>query len=242
MFVFVAAVLLAGSGTFLSSSPLTPVSTAFSADEMPTGDALKCSSGRSGGDPDMREAVLIVDGEALPGELEELDPATVGSYDLSSYELVCWQWIETYHGVQVRYAGYVAYTRGYVERIRTNGTRALEAVIAAQDRHMDDHGAYAGGVEELPDLGLSDYGLPGFFELTLERTNGGWSARVGPTAGWLAEFERRGSRYGPLDTCRAFSGSAPEQLESAVGEGEPAPRERQPFCSRSRAVGSSRWR
>ncbi|MDE2653676.1 MAG: hypothetical protein OXI71_07650 [Gemmatimonadota bacterium] len=195
----------------------------------PAADALKCPA--RGGGPDMRMAVLIVDGEVLPGELEELDPASVGEYDFSSFYLMCWEWIEKYYGVKVQSAGYLAHTKGFVERTRTSSTRALEALIAAQDRYRDEHGGYAGSVEDLAGFAFSDYGLPEFFELTLERANGGWSARVGPAAGWLAEFARRGIDSSPLDACRVFTGAASEGVESATPEAESPPRERQPVCS-----------
>ncbi len=217
MSTLVATTLLASAGWL---PPGTPT---------PAADALKCPA--RGGGPEMRMAVLIVDGEVLPGELEELDPATVGEYDFSSFFLVCWEWIEKYYGVKVQSAGYLAHTKGFVERTRTNSTRALEALIAAQDRYRDEHGGYAAGVEDLPGFAFSDYDLPEFFELTLEPANGGWSARVGPAAGWLAEFARRGIDSSPLDACRVFAGAAPEGVGSVTPEAESPPVERQPVCS-----------
>ncbi|MCY4573529.1 MAG: hypothetical protein OXF01_12095 [Gemmatimonadetes bacterium] len=191
-----------------------------------TADVLKCGSRAAAADmPNV--AVILDDAVFSVVEASRVDPDfLMGIPGLSLVEVVCWNWVEKYYGPRVRQGGVLLYTEDYVERTRTNGTRAIEALIAAQERHRDGHGEYAASVGELPGFALSDYDLPEYFELTLESGDGGWAARVGPAADWS-----QGLYYRPGFTCRAFAGAVPERWASARREGQPALRERQPVCS-----------
>lgn len=214
MSTMIATTLLATAGWLPLGTPL------------PAADALKCGSrGAAANMPDV--AVILDDAVFSVEEASRLD----GDYlrkipDLSLVEVVCWNWVEKYYGPRVRQGGILLYTNAYIERTRTNGTRALEALIAAQERHRDGHGEYAATVGELPGFALSDYNLPGYFDLALETGDGGWSARVGPAADWSKDLY-----YRPKFTCRAFAGDVPERWTSARREGQPALQERQPVCS-----------
>ena len=71
------------------------------------------------------------------------------------------------------------------ERHEQGQIGALEAIVAAQDRHREEQGRYAPSVEELAGFGgLSVHGLPSYFGLELAVTGEGWAARVGMTGGW----------------------------------------------------------
>ena len=192
----------------------------------PAAGALKCGS--RGAVADMPDLAVILDDAVFSVEVaSRVDPDfLMGIPGLSLVEVVCWNWVEKYYGPRVRQGGVLLYTKDYVERTRTNGTRALEALIAAQERHRDGHGEYAASVGELPGFALSDYDLPEYFELTLESGDGGWAARVGPSPDWSQELD-----YRPWFTCRAFAGPVPERWASARREGQPVLRERQPVCS-----------
>ena len=208
--------------TLLASAGWLPLGT-----PAPAADVLKC--GARGAAADMPDIAVILDDAVFVGEeASKFDRAyiTENVPGLSLVEVVCWNWVEKYYGAKVWQGGVLFYTKAYIERTRTNGTRALEALIAAQERHRDGHGEYAASVGELPGFALSDYDLPEYFELTLESGDGGWAARVGPSADWSMEL-----RYRPGFTCRAFAGPVPERWASARREGQPALRERQPVCS-----------
>ncbi|MYA10861.1 MAG: hypothetical protein F4087_15350 [Gemmatimonadetes bacterium] len=192
----------------------------------PDAGALKCGAREAAAD--MPNVAVILDDAVLSvEETTRVDrDFVVGIAGLKLVEVVCWNWVEEHYGPRVRQGGILLYTEDYVERTRANGIRALDALIAAQARHRDEHGEYAAGVEDLPGFALSDYDLPGYFELTLESGDGGWTARVGPAADWS-----RGLHYRPEFTCRAFAGAVPERWASARRDGQPALRQRQPVCS-----------
>ena len=74
------------------------------------------------------------------------------------------------------------------ERHEQGQIGALEAIVAAQDRHREEQGRYAPSVEELAGFGgLSVHGLPSYFGLELAVTGEGWAARVGMTEGWMGK-------------------------------------------------------
>lgn len=207
--------------TLLASAGWLPVGM-----PVPAAGALKCGAREAA--VEMPKVAVILDDAVLSvDETGRLDrDFMMGIAGLTLVEVVCWNWVEEHYGPRVRQGGILLYTGEYVERTRANGTRALEALIAAQARYREEHGEYAAGVEELPGFALSDYDLPGYFELALESGDGGWAARVGPATDWSS-----GLHYRPDFTCRAFAGAVPERWASAAREGRPALRERQPFCS-----------
>lgn len=220
----IAAMLLASTSAVPSGGPALPSGgPALSLAE------LKCP-GRVGDHPEMLEAVVILDDEVIEWDGSGYPPGYVDPGDIALFTLACWQFIEEYYGVQTIAGGVYVRTKSYDQRLDESQLAALDAVIAAQDRHRDEHGGYAAGVEDLPGFALSGYDLPGYFELTLESRDGGWSAGVGPAAGWRMEFSRGGSSYW-RSACRTFAGSAPEEWAAQRREGQPPLRERQPVCS-----------
>lgn len=191
---------------------------------MPGGsNPLKCEP-RAGGDPDMPETVVIMDHAPLdvsPSEWNHADD------DIRWVEVVCWSWVEEYYGVRVRSGAIYVLTDEGLEQTRKGQIASLEALIAAQDRHLRTHAAYARNPEDLTGVGSpSDYGLPDYFRIHLEETADGWGARVEPTERWLAGF--RDSVLAP--PCYVFVGTPPDDWDAiAAGDGE-TPTARRPVC------------
>ena len=177
----------------------------------------------------MPETVVLLDDEVFEGETTDLRDL---EHDIHSLEVVCWSWVEEHFGIQVRNSGVYVLTRGRAEHNRKTRIEALEALIAAQDRHRASRGEYADRLEKLPDFGLlSDYGLAPYFQLDLRNTESGWAARVGTTESWRAGFDDRE----PVTTCYAFSGATPAEWEASRPVEQPALSERQPVCFRPRS-------
>lgn len=209
-------------------------------------DVLKCPS-RVGGDPNMPASVILLDNEVFEGEPEDLYPwvsresdkvtrpareRETGAADdyepLHSLEVVCWRWVEANYEIRVRQGASYTLTKKWVERTRHDRIAALEAVVAAQDRHREQTGAYTADVEDLPGFGaLSGYGLPGHLQLDLTRAGDGWTARLVPEEGWSTGPY---TRMKPLYDCFAFAGEAPAEWEAMAAEQQAALTERQPVC------------
>ena len=88
---FLAPLLLVSSGSLPPDVPT------------PAADALKCAA-RSGAPAEMTDWVVIVNEEVLEGEMSEWDPSAYGKIELA--EVVCWDWVEAHHGVQVGRGAY----------------------------------------------------------------------------------------------------------------------------------------
>ncbi len=207
---------------FVSSVALLPGGAA------PSPGDLKCS-GRAGNHADMPETVVILDDRVIEVEIPDfdLDDHGLTNTDIHSFGFVCWRWIEEHHGFRVKSTGVYVVTVDWMKRRGENQRAALEALIAAQDRHRERHGKYAQEAGELPDFGsLADHGLPSYFELDLTATNDGWSARVSANTGWSEHVE-----YGVPKGCFAFAGAVPEKWTKAPGKDRPAFTEREPMCS-----------
>lgn len=102
-------------------------------------------------------------GVAPKGEAEEFN-TWFRSQGVKTHtvEIVCWSWVEANFNVQVRSGAVYTLTRAWVDRTRNDRVAALEAVVAAQGRHLEQTGEYTAVVEDLPGFGtLADYGLPG---------------------------------------------------------------------------------
>ena len=183
----------------------------------------KCAP-RVGGNPDLPETVVIIDHQPLdvpPSEWNHTD------HDIRWVEVVCWSWVEAYYGVQVRNGAIYVLTDEGLARTRQGQIARLEAIIAAQDRHLRTHAAYARTLRELTGVGVaSDYDLPEYFQVDLEETAVGWAARVEPSERWLAGF--RGSV--PAPSCYVFVGAPPDGWESIAADDRRAPAEREPVC------------
>lgn len=203
-------------------SPLTPAG-GFA----PSTDELKCGS-RPGGDPDMPNSVVLLDHEVYDGDVNDLIRR---SDDIAFLEVVCWRWIELNYGVKVRGGGSYVLTKGWIEQTREDRIAALEALVAAQDRHRERTGEYAARFEELADFGaLSDYGLPYFLVLNLSRTDDGWQARLEPKKDWS---EGNHEPMDPVYRCFAFAGEVPAKWEKMRRDGGSGPAERKPGCYES---------
>lgn len=189
-----------------------------------TADTLKCEP-RKGGDPGMPEIALIIDHKSFEGDPSQWN---YEDYDIHWVQIVCWSWIEGYFGIEVRVGATYVLTEGWVERMHKGRIASLEALIAAQDRHREAHGAYAGELDNLSGFGaLSDHGLPEYVQLDLLPTENGWGARVEGTERWLAGF---GEGPPPIPPCYAFVGTPPDQWEAIGPEDRGTLMERQPVC------------
>lgn len=193
----------------------------------PSTDEFKCGV-REGGDPDMPNSVVLLDHEVYDGDVNDL---MAMSDDFASVYVVCWRWVELNYGVRVRGGGSYVLTKGWIEQTRQDRIAALEALAAAQDRHREHTGEYAARIEELADFGaLSDYGLPYYLVLNLNRTADGWQARLEPKKDWSV------GNHEPIRTiyrCFAYAGEIPAKWEKMRRDGEPGPRERKPECYES---------
>lgn len=190
----------------------------------PSPDEFKCGA-RPGGDPGMPNSVVLLDHEVYDGDVNEL---VRRSDEIASVEIVCWRWIELNYGVKVRGGGSHVLTKGWIEQTRKDRIAALEALVAAQDRHRERTGQYAGRIEELADFGaLSDYGLPYYLVLNLSGTGDGWQARLEPKEDWSVGNHVPMS---PIYRCFAFAGKVPAKWEKMRRDGEPGPAERKPEC------------
>ena len=190
----------------------------------PSPDELKCGA-RAGGGPGMPDAVVLLDHEVYDGDVNEL--VRKGD-EIASVEVVCWRWIELNYGVKVRVGGSHVLTKGWIEQTRKERIAALEALVAAQDRHRERTGEYAARIEELTDFGaLSDHGLPYYLVLNLSRTGDGWQARLEPKKDWSVGNHEPLS---PTYRCFAFAGEVPANWERMRRDGKPGPGERKPEC------------
>ncbi len=137
MFLSVAAMLLASPGALLSSGELPVIGPALSADEM------KCT-GRPGAGPEMLQWVVVLDDEVIEVSPEELDPDDYGKArptDIVAY--ACWRWLEAHYGIHVSAGAVYVLTREGRERHEQGQIGALEAIVAAQDRHWEEQGGCA---------------------------------------------------------------------------------------------------
>ena len=197
----------------------------------PSTDELKCGA-RAGGDPGMPDAVILLDHELVEGDREDARfQITSLAEDIHSVYVVCWRWIELNYGVKVRVGGSYVLTKGWIEQTRKDRIAALEALVAAQDRHRERTGQYAARIEELADFGaLSDHGLPSYLVLNLSRTGDGWQARLEPKEDWSE------GNHEPIHTiyrCFAYAGTVPAKWEEMRSDGGPGPVERKPECYES---------
>ena len=189
-------------------------------------DPLKCAS-RMGGDSEMPETVVIIDHQPLdvsPSDWNHTD------HDIRWVEIVCWSWVEEFYGVQVRNGAIYVLTDEGLEHTRKGQIASLDALIAAQDRHLRTHAVYARKLDELAlaDVGTRpDHELPEYFRIDLEETADGWGASVEPTERWLAGF--RGSAP-PVPSCYAFVGTPPDDWHAITAEDGGAPLARHPVC------------
>jgi len=197
----------------------------------PSTDDLKCGA-RPGGDPGMPDAVILLDHELLEADLED-GRIQISSLpdDIHSLYIVCWRWIELNYGVKVRSGGSYILTKGWIEQTRKDRIAALEALVAAQDRHRERIGEYAARVEDLADFGaLSDYGLPYYLVLDLSRTDDGWQVRLEPKKDWS---EGNHEPIRAIYRCFAYAGTVPAKWEKMRSDGGPGPVERKPECYES---------
>ena len=191
------------------------------------GDELKCQA--RGGGPNMPVAVVLLDHKVLEGDRENarVQLTSLGD-DIALVEVVCWRWVEARYGIKVRSGATYVLTKGWIEQTRKDRIAALEALVSAQDRHLELTGEYAARVEDLPDFGaLSDYGLPDHLQLDLSRTGSGWKARLEPVEGWATDAY---TNLEPVYRCFAFAGEAPEGWAEMLRDGQPGPSERKPEC------------
>ena len=180
---------------------------------------------RPGGDPGMPNSVVLLDHEVYDGDVNDL---MAMSDDIASVHVVCWRWVELNYGVKVRGGGSYVLTKRWIEQTRKDRIAALEALVAAQDRHRERTGEYAARIEELADFGaLPDHGLPYFLVLDLSKTSDGWQARLEPKKDWS---EGNHEPVDPVYRCFAFAGEVPAKWERMRRDGEPGPVERKPEC------------
>lgn len=189
----------------------------------PSPDLLKCSP-RPDSAAGMPDAVVIIEEAVVEGD--QRDWATLSAeHEIETAEIVCWKWVETHYGVQVKLGATYIRTKQQVERERTDGIAALEGLVAAQDRHRERHGTYALEAQALTDFTLSGYGLPVFFEVEFDSVAEGWAARL------VASTKMPGGLGFRPNACRVFVGSAPTEWRSMRRDGQPLQiKERQPVC------------
>ena len=213
---FVAALLLLFVGVVPAGVPVQPA------------DSSKCPL-RVGGDPDMLDFILLLD-----NEIADIDPEEFNTWfrsrrvEIHTMNIVCWRWVEANYDIQVRSGASYTLTKAWVDRTRNDRMAALEAVVAAQDRHLEQTGEYTAMVENLPGFGtLADYGLPRHLLLDLAATGDGWTARLVATDTWTTSPY---TRLSPLYDCFAFAGAAPPDWEELAAEEETVLAERTPVC------------
>ena len=195
-------------------------------------DASKCPL-RGWGGADMPESVLLLDHEVM--EVEEFedfrdfrDWFKDRNRQIYSMEIVCWRWVEENYGIRVQAGASHVLTKEWVEQTRQDRIAALEALAAAQDRHLEQTGDYAADVEDLPGFGaLSEYGLPPHLLVDLSAAGGGWTARLTAKESWLSGPY---TRMKPQYDCFAFAGEAPAEWEAIAAEEQAALAERKPVC------------
>ena len=189
-------------------------------------DAPKCPL-RGWGGPDMPEHILLLDHEVLDGEIEDFR-AWARDKQIYSLEIVCWRWVETNYGIQVQAGASYTLTKPWVERTRKDRIAALEALVAAQDRHLEQTGGYAAEVEDLAGFGaLADYGLPKHLLVDLSLTRSGWTAELTAQESWMTGPY---TNMKPLYDCFAFAGEPLADWEEMAAEEQVALAERKPVC------------
>ena len=191
-------------------------------------DGLKCPR-RGWVGEDMPHSIVLLDHEVHDGEPEEFTEwFRNASGRIYSLEIVCWRWVEENYGIQVQAGASHILSKEWVERTRKDRIAALDALVAAQDRHLERTGEYAGSVQDLTGFGaLSDYGLPAHLLVDLGATGGAWTARLTAKESWL-----RGTytRMKPQYDCFAFAGEPPVEWEAIAAEEGVELAERKPVC------------
>ena len=136
--------------------------------------------------------------------------------------------MEANYDVRVRSGAVYTLTRAWVDRTRNDRMAALEAVVAAQDRHLEQTGGYTAVVEDLPGFGtLAEHGLPGHLLLDLATTDEGWTVRLVAKDSWTTSPY---THMSPLHDCFAFAGAAPAEWEELAAGEETVLAERTPVC------------
>ena len=177
----------------------------------------------------MLDFILLLD-----NEIADIDPEEFNTWfrsrrvEIHTMNIVCWRWVEANYDIQVRSGASYTLTKAWVDRTRNDRMAALEAVVAAQDRHLEQTGEYTAELERLPGFGaLADYGLPGHLLLDLATTGDGWTARLVAKERWNTSPY---TRMSPLYDCFAFAGTAPPEWEEVAAEEETVLAERTPVC------------
>lgn len=210
--------------SFLATALLVSAFASPAGGFVPSGDELKCGI-RPGAEPGMPDGVTLLDHEVYDGDVNDL---MAMSDDIAFLAVVCWRWVELNYGVRVRVGGSHVLTKAWIERTRGDRIAALEALVAAQDRHRERTGRYASRIEELADFGaLSDYGLPSFLVVDLNGGGDAWNARLEPKPDWSVGNHER---VNPVYRCFAFAGEVPAGWDEMRRGGEPGPRAREPAC------------
>lgn len=184
---------------------------------------------------DMPDFVILLNHEVHDGELVGFPEWLKNDgRQVHSWEMVCWRWVEENYGIQVQSGAWYTLTEEWVEQTRKDRLAALDALVTAQDRHLEQTGEYAASVDDLPGFGApSDYRLPAHLLVDLRTAAGGWTARLTAKESWLSgpyTFTGATTRMEPLYDCLAFAGEAPFVWEAiAVAEGVELA-ERKPVC------------
>ncbi len=182
------------------------------------GEVFKCAP-RAVGDSPPPDAVVMLDWEVLATPPSEWDPR---AHDIAHQRIICWRWIERMLGIRVRHGVIHALTKAGLETLRGEGYAALEALVAAQDRHRTRHGAFAERLED-----LAGYGTPDFLEVRMIGAQDGWVARARAVFSWtgwllpgsLADVE-----------CHAFGGAGTGDWETVGAERHGSLTEGRPAC------------
>lgn len=184
---------------------------------------------------DMPHFIVLLDHEVHDGKPEDFrDWFKANAREIHSMEIVCWRWVEENYGVQVQSGAWYTLTEEWVEQTRKDRLAALDALVTAQDRHLEQTGEYAASVDDLPGFGApSDYGLPAHLVVDLRTAGGGWTARLTAKESWLTgpyTFTGATTRMEPLYDCLAFAGEAPFVWEAIAAKEGVELAARKPVC------------
>ena len=114
-------------------------------------DTLKCPRRGTVGE-DMPGFVILLNHEVHDGDFEGfLEWLKNDGRQVHSWEMVCWRWVEENYGIQVQAGAWYTLTEEWVEQTRKDRLAALDALVTAQDRHLEQTGEYAASVDDLPD-------------------------------------------------------------------------------------------